>query len=82
MENGGKLKMQEDNINFNDNVFVFCGIAGEWKNYPHNKPEEAKKYLVYRKSCEKVHFEKWNNISWAYNNNTITHYAEIKLPIF
>lgn len=51
-----------------------------WNKYPENKPKDYGTYLVYRKGCNKKHFETWNNTGWAYNNNDITHWAEIENP--
>lgn len=52
------------------------------KNYldVKNRPKEYGKYEVYRKGCDKQHYETWNNTGWAYNNNDITHWREIKSP--
>lgn len=55
-------------------------IKEKWNIYPHTKPTKYGRYLVYRKGCDKIHFETWNNTGWAYNNNTITHWLEIKKP--
>lgn len=53
---------------------------GEWATYPENKPVEYGRYLVYRKGCKKMHFETWNNTGWAYNNNDITHWCDVRPP--
>lgn len=31
-----------------------------WKKYSEEKPKEYGTYLVYRKGCDKTHFEVWN----------------------
>lgn len=54
------------------------GIVGTWKT--NKKPVKYGKYLVCRKDG-KIHFEKWNNTGWAYNNNSIIAWAEILNPI-
>jgi hypothetical protein len=51
-----------------------------WLKYPENKPKEYGKYEVYRAGCKKQHYEIWNNLAWAYNNNDITHFRKIITP--
>lgn len=51
-----------------------------WKKYSEEKPKEYGTYLVYRKGCDKTHFETWNNTGWAYNNNDITHWSKVLTP--
>ena len=51
-----------------------------WKKYPEEKPTEYGTYIVYRKGCDKQHFETWNNTGWAYNNNDITHWSKVLNP--
>ena len=50
-----------------------------WNRYDYEdeftRPKEYGRYLVYRESNEKIHFETWNGSGWAYNNKTITWYA-------
>lgn len=45
-----------------------------------SRPKKTGKYFVHRKDG-KVHWETWNGSGFAYNNNVITHWKEIKLPI-
>lgn len=47
--------------------------------WPHSKcrPTTTGKYFVQRKDG-KVHWETWNGLGFAYNNNEITHFREIK----
>ena len=58
----------------------------DWVQYSNNwidkdkRPKESGRYEVYRKGCDKQHYETWNNTGWAYNNNDITHWREIKPP--
>ncbi len=54
-------------------------IAYTWKPYnKDSKPTKYGKYLVCRNG--KVHFEIYNGTSFAYNDNTITFFAEVNLP--
>ena len=48
-------------------------------NKPECKPDEYGKYWVRRKDG-KLHTETWNGSGWAYNHNSITHWAEMNLP--
>ncbi len=43
------------------------------------RPKHTGKYFVRRKDG-KIHWETWNGSGWAYNNDVITHYQEIKPP--
>ena len=65
-----------------DSIFVSKdGVEPKlWNNYPETKPVNYGRYLVWRKGCEKLQFETWNNTGWAYNNNDITHWALITPP--
>lgn len=55
-----------------------------WNKYPETRPVVVdggkRRFLVWRKGCEKLQFETWNNTGWAYNNNDITHWALITPP--
>ena len=61
-----------------------------WNKYPQTKPaitqdvvngkRRDRRFLVWRRGCEKLHFETWNGTGWAYNNNDITHWALITPP--
>jgi hypothetical protein len=51
-----------------------------WNKYPATKPSQYGNYLVCRKGSKKYEFETWNNTSWAYSNNEITHWAIITPP--
>lgn len=51
-----------------------------WKSVKE-RPIKYGRYEVYRAKCEKQHYETWNGIGWASNNNDITHYREIVKPI-
>lgn len=55
----------------------------KWIKYDFNdlstRPTEYGKYLVCRKDG-KIHWETWNTSGWAYNENSITHWAEIVPP--
>lgn len=42
-------------------------------------PIEYGKYFVHRKDG-KVHWETWNGIGWAYNDNVITDWCKITNP--
>lgn len=44
-------------------------------------PPKAGKYLIYRKGCDKMHFEKWNGTGWSSSNNTCTHWVEVEKPV-
>jgi len=54
-----------------------------WKQYEKGNratyPQDYGKYLVRRKDG-KIHWETWNNTSWAYNSNAITHWMVIPHP--
>ena len=43
------------------------------------RPTSYGKHLVCRKDG-KIHWEAWNGSGWAYNHNSITHWAVIKSP--
>lgn len=51
-----------------------------WSKYPKLKPSKPGRYLVYRESCDKLHFETWNGTGWAYNDSTITYWTTIVKP--
>jgi hypothetical protein len=56
---------------------------GEWISVEERLPTKSGKYWVYRKGCEKHHFEKWNGSGWAYNKIDITHWMPLpKAPEF
>jgi len=85
----------DKNISENTMIVMFVEYAKrckqdanltEWVVYSRdykdvdNRPKEYGRYEVYRKGCDKQHYETWNNTGWAYNNNDITHWREIKPP--
>ena len=47
--------------------------TGKWVKYDwedkDSRPPEAGRYLLYRQSCDKMHFEQWNGGGWASSNN-------------
>lgn len=51
------------------------------KNNRDTYPKKAGKYLIYRKGCDKMHFEQWNGNGWASSNNDCTHYCSPNTPI-
>ena len=50
-----------------------------WGNI-ESRPPKAGRYLIYRKKCNKIHFEQWNGSGWASSNRDCTHWAEIMPP--
>lgn len=54
--------------------------SSEWYSVKQFKPSVSKQYEVYRAGARKQHYEMWNGTGWAYNNNDITHFREIKAP--
>ena len=52
----------------------------KWISVEDAVPQKAGRYEVYRAKADKVHYEKWNNTGWSFNNNTITHWREIVKP--
>lgn len=54
--------------------------SSEWYSCKEFKPSQHGRYEVYRAGCKKQHYEVWNGLCWAYNNNDITHWREIKSP--
>ena len=54
-----------------------------WVEFDFNdistRPTSYGKHLVCRKDG-KIHWEAWNGSGWAYNHNSITHWAVIKSP--
>lgn len=58
--------------------------ATEWVKYSWNdldsRPKDYGRYEVYRKGCDKQHYETWNGSGWSSNNGDITHYRVIKSP--
>lgn len=57
--------------------------AGQWVKFDFydlsTRPTKSGKYLVCRKDG-KIHWETWSTSGWAYNHNSITHWAVIKSP--
>jgi hypothetical protein len=49
-----------------------------WEN-PISHPPDYNKYIVIRKDG-KINWEIWNGASWAYNENSITHWCRITPP--
>lgn len=53
----------------------------DWNVYNPNdittKPTKYGKYFI-RRNDGKVHWETYNGTGWAYNDNSITHWKEIK----
>lgn len=47
------------------------------KDYPKEKPTKTGQYLVYRASCNKLHFAAWNGTQWGYDNNAITNWIDV-----
>lgn len=43
-------------------------------------PKKAGRYLIYRKGCDKMHFEQYNGTGWSSSNNDCTHYKIVKAP--
>jgi len=56
----------------------------EWIVYDWNdklsRPPAPGRYLIYRKKCNKMHFEMWNGNGWAYSNNDCSHWCEVFPP--
>jgi hypothetical protein len=52
----------------------------DWVAVKDGLPTKHGRYEVYRKGCEKQHYETWNGTGWASNNNDITHWRIIKPP--
>lgn len=46
-----------------------------------SRPPKYDTYFVIRKDG-KVHWEKWNGTSWAYNEDSVLAWATIELPAF
>ncbi len=44
------------------------------------RPPEPGRYLIYRKRCNKMHFEQWNGNGWASSNDDCTHWCKPKPP--
>lgn len=57
-------------------------VKSEWVPYDFvisNRPPSYGRYLVCRKDG-KVHWETWNGVSWAYNNDEIRYWLVIPEP--
>ncbi len=50
------------------------------KNDLNTYPKNAGRYLIYRKKCDKTHFEQWNGTGWSSSMNDCTHYKKVKRP--
>ena len=57
----------------------------EWIEYnwadKNSHPKEARRYLIYRASCDKMHFEQWNGSGWSSSNNDCTHWCLPNNPL-
>lgn len=49
----------------------------KWISVDERLPDKYGKFWVYRKGCNKQHYETWNGIGWASNNNDITHWMPL-----
>lgn len=49
----------------------------KWENI-ESRPPKPGSYLIYRKGCNKMHFEQWNGSGWASSNGDCTHWADPK----
>lgn len=58
-------------------------VLNSWNKYEIGKtdtyPKEYDKYFICRKDG-KIHWETWNGIGWAYNNDVIIYWAKIIKP--
>ena len=54
-------------------------IEYSWENRASHPPKPDR-YLIYRKGCEKMHFEQWNGSGWASSNGDCTHYILMPPP--
>jgi hypothetical protein len=61
-----------------ENQSTHSWIKYSWAN-PISHPPAYGSYFVHRKDG-KVHWEIWNGIGWAYNENVITYWAKITTP--
>ena len=56
----------------------------EWTKYNFydidSRPPKPGKYLIYRKKCDKMHFERWNGSGWANSNNDCTDWCKPEKP--
>ena len=72
-----------ENVELKDNVVLRQPDVSGWVAYDWNdidsRPKIYGKYFVHRKDG-KVHWETWNGSGWAYNENVITHWQEVKTP--
>jgi len=55
-------------------------IKFNWEERATHPPKPGR-YLIYRKKCNKMHFEQWNGLGWASSNKDCTHWADLKAPI-
>lgn len=53
-------------------------VKYDWQK-PETRPVKYGTYFVHRKDG-KTHWETWNGSGWAYNNNVITHWKQVKPP--
>lgn len=61
------------------------GPIGWWRRYDKDdwdakRKMEVKEYFVHRKG-DKMHWEMFNGTGFAYNEKTITHFADILPPV-
>lgn len=54
-------------------------IDYSWENRKSHPPC-AGRYLIYRKGCDKMHFEQWNGSGWASSNGDCTHWLNMPKP--
>jgi hypothetical protein len=54
-------------------------VAYDWNNHSTHPPK-AGRYLIYRRKCDKEHFEQWNGSGWSSSNNDCTHWTKIEPP--
>jgi len=58
-------------------------IAGLWTPFnwddTESHPPKPGRYLIYRRGCDKKHFEQWNGSGWS-SSKDCTHWADINTP--
>jgi hypothetical protein len=71
-------------ITYQGSIDVDDLLSRGWVKYDWNqketRPKKYGKYFVMRKDG-KIHWETWNGNGFAYNNNSIIYWREIKKPI-
>lgn len=50
-----------------------------WENKDSHPPYLGR-YLIYRRGCDEMHFERWNGNGWASSNIDCTHWTNPKRP--